>query len=46
MQQDKHIPFSDIIIAVLAMDNNLAVMTVDEHFRDIPGLKIRMDDRM
>jgi hypothetical protein len=40
------IPFSDIIIAVLAMDNNLAVMTVDEHFRDIPGLEIRMDDRM
>ena len=43
-KERKTIPFSDTIIAVLAMDNNLAVMTVDEHFRDIPGLEIRMDD--
>ena len=37
------IPFSDVIIAVLAMEHHLAVMTVDEHFHDIPGLEIRMD---
>ena len=43
-KEEKTIPFSDIIIAVLAMDKNLAVMTVDEHFRDIPGLEIRMDN--
>lgn len=38
-KEGKTIPFSDILIAVLAMDNNLAVMTVDEHFRDLPGLE-------
>ncbi|MDO9558091.1 MAG: PIN domain-containing protein [Syntrophales bacterium] len=43
-KEGKTIPFSDIIIAVLAMEKNLAVMTVDEHFRDIPGLETRMDD--
>ncbi len=43
-KEGKTILFSDIIIAVLAMDNNLAVMTVDEHFRDIPGLETRMDE--
>ena len=36
----KTIPFSDILIATLALENNLAVMTVDEHFRTIPGLTI------
>jgi predicted nucleic acid-binding protein len=41
-KEGKPIPFSDIIIAVLAMEKNLAVMTVDEHFRDIPGLEIMM----
>jgi predicted nucleic acid-binding protein len=34
------IPFSDILIATLALENNLTVMTVDDHFRDIPGLAI------
>jgi tRNA(fMet)-specific endonuclease VapC len=43
-KEGKTIPFSDILIAVLAMDNNLAVMTVNEHFRDIPGLEIREDE--
>ncbi|MFH1079315.1 MAG: PIN domain-containing protein [Pseudomonadota bacterium] len=43
-KEGKTIPFSDIIIAVLAMEKNLAVMTVDEHFRDIPGLKISADE--
>ena len=36
----KTIPFSDILIATLALENNLTVMTVDEHFRIIPGLTI------
>ncbi|MHB9096968.1 MAG: type II toxin-antitoxin system VapC family toxin [Syntrophales bacterium] len=34
------IPFSDTLIAMLALENNLTVMTVDEHFRTIPGLSI------
>jgi hypothetical protein len=42
-KEGKTIPFSDIIIAILAMEKNLAVMTVDEHFHDIPGLEIRTD---
>lgn len=39
-KEGRTIPFSDIIIAVLAVEKNLAVMTADEHFRDIPGLEI------
>jgi predicted nucleic acid-binding protein len=34
------IPFSDTLIATLALENNLTVMTVDEHFRTIPDLSI------
>ncbi len=34
------IPFSDTLIATLALENNLTVMTVDEHYRTIPGLSI------
>lgn len=44
-KEGKTIPFSDMIIAVLSMEKNLAVMTVDEHFRDIPDLKVRMDEK-
>jgi len=33
------LPMSDIIIAVLALDNNCAVLTVDRHFEAVPGLK-------
>ena len=36
----KTVPFSDILVATLALENNLVVMTVDEHFRGIPGLAI------
>ena len=39
------IPFSDTLIATLALENNLTVMTVDEHFRTIPGLSIDPMDR-
>ncbi|MHB8909157.1 MAG: type II toxin-antitoxin system VapC family toxin [Syntrophales bacterium] len=34
------VPFSDILIAMLALEHDLTVMTVDEHFRSIPGLTI------
>jgi predicted nucleic acid-binding protein len=36
----KTIPLSDILIATLAIEHSLAVMTVDEHFRIIPGVLI------
>lgn len=36
----KTIPLSDILIATLAIEHSLAVMTVDEHFRIIPGLVV------
>ena len=36
----KTIPLSDILIATLAIEHGLAVMTVDDHFRVIPGLAI------
>ena len=34
----KTVPLSDILIAALAIEHGLAVMTLDEHFRLIPGL--------
>jgi predicted nucleic acid-binding protein len=36
----KTIPLSDILIATLAIEHSLAVMTVDEHFRLIPGVLV------
>ena len=33
----KTIPLSDILIASLAIEHHLAVLTVDEHFYNIPG---------
>jgi predicted nucleic acid-binding protein len=36
----KTIPLSDILIATLAIEHSLAVMTVDEHFRLIPGVVV------
>jgi predicted nucleic acid-binding protein len=36
----KTIPLSDILIATLAIEHSLAVMTVDEHFRLIPGVRV------
>jgi predicted nucleic acid-binding protein len=36
----KTIPLSDILIATFAIEHNLAIMTVDEHFRIIPGVLI------
>lgn len=36
----KTIPFSDILIAAIALENNLSVVTVDKHFRDVKGLDV------
>lgn len=36
----KTIPFSDVLIATLAIEHHLTVLTVDEHFRVINGLVV------
>jgi predicted nucleic acid-binding protein len=37
------IPLSDILIAAVALNNNLTVISADEHFKTIPDLKLIMD---
>ena len=39
-KQGLTIPFSDILIATLAMEHNLRVFTLDGHFKEIPGVTI------
>ncbi|MBI5234703.1 MAG: PIN domain-containing protein [Deltaproteobacteria bacterium] len=39
-RRGKTVPLSDVIIAALAMEHNLAVLTVDKHFNLIENLKI------
>ncbi|OGU10131.1 MAG: hypothetical protein A2075_03080 [Geobacteraceae bacterium GWC2_58_44] len=34
------LPFSDIVIAILALEHELSVLTIDTHFDMIPGLKV------
>lgn len=34
------LPFSDILIAAIALDKNLTVFTLDKHFEHIPGIDI------
>ena len=34
------IPLSDIIVAVLALENGLTVLTVDRHFEPVPELRV------
>lgn len=36
----KTIPFSDVLIATIALENNLSVITIDKHFRDVQGLDV------
>ena len=36
----QNLPFSDILIAVLAMKHNCSVLTVDRHFEVVPGLRL------
>lgn len=33
------IPLSDIIVAVLALENDLTILTVDRHFEQVPGVR-------
>ena len=34
------LPFSDVMIAAIALENGCAVLTVDRHFEVVPGLTI------
>lgn len=34
------LPFSDIMIAVIALDSGSALLTIDRHFEVVPGLAI------
>ena len=34
------LPLTDVAIAVLSIENNLRVFTLDKHFRQVPGIKI------
>jgi len=34
------LPMSDVVVAALAMGNGCAVLTVDRHFVEIPGLEV------
>jgi predicted nucleic acid-binding protein len=35
-----NLPLSDIFIAAIAIENNLSVFTLDQHFTQIPNLKL------
>lgn len=39
-REGKTIPFSDILIAAIAIENNLSILTFDKHFEEIKGMKI------
>lgn len=39
-REGKTIPFSDILIAAITIEHDLAVLTADEHFRIIPQIRI------
>jgi predicted nucleic acid-binding protein len=34
------LPLSDLVIAALALEHDLTVVTIDSHFEAIPGLKV------
>jgi hypothetical protein len=34
------LPLSDIFISTLAIEHNLSIFTLDEHFEKIPGIKL------
>ncbi|TAN40849.1 MAG: PIN domain nuclease [Nitrospirae bacterium] len=34
------VPLSDLFIAVIAIEHNLAVFTLDKHFAQIPGVRL------
>lgn len=33
------IPFSDIIVALMARENSLTILTIDRHFEQVPGVQ-------
>jgi hypothetical protein len=37
----KTIPFSDIVIATIALQNKLSILTYDTHFHLIPGVDVK-----
>ncbi|MBI5417014.1 PIN domain-containing protein [Candidatus Poribacteria bacterium] len=39
-KEGKTIPMSDILIAACTLENNLSIVTIDNHFKDIPGVQI------
>lgn len=39
-REGKTIPFSDILIAAITIENNLSILTFDKHFEEIKGAKI------
>ena len=39
-RRGKTIPLSDILIATLALEHDLTILTVDRHFEQITGLKL------
>jgi predicted nucleic acid-binding protein len=38
--QGARIPFQDALISALALENDYAVFTTDEHIRGVPGVKL------
>jgi predicted nucleic acid-binding protein len=41
LRRDGHtLPFSDIVIAAVALDSGSAILTIDRHFEAVPGLVI------
>ena len=39
-KEGKTIPFSDILVATIAAENDLSILTVDKHFSKIPGIAL------
>ena len=39
-KEGKTIPMSDILIAACILENNLSIITIDNHFKEIPGVQI------
>ncbi|HBO69069.1 MAG TPA: hypothetical protein DD658_02555 [Deltaproteobacteria bacterium] len=39
-RQGKRIPMSDLLLAAIAQEHRLSILTVDKHFREIPGVAV------
>lgn len=39
-REGKTLPFSDILIAAIAIENSLSILTVDKHFEEIKSVKV------